>query len=130
MQKRLGLVDLLLIAEALLGEPAERLLRKVSIVRAEAALAAPAASFDGVEFYPDPVERAAVCCSRLVRNHPFPRGNKEIAYECMREMLEREGISWPHSPQDDAEVADLIEALAMGRLREEEFVSWVRSRVG
>jgi death on curing protein len=129
MQERLGLVDLLLIAEAVLREPAERLHRTVSLWRVESALAAPFVSDGGVELYPDPVERAAICCSRLVRNHPFPHGNKKIAYLCMREMLGRGGVPWLGSRGGEAEIAGAINELEAGTWSEERFVFWVRSRV-
>jgi len=129
MRERLGFVDLLLIAEAVLGEPAERLHRTVSLWRVESALAAPFASDGGVELYADPVERAAICCSRLIRNRPFPHGNEAVAFECMREMLERGGFPWPRPHEDAVEIASLLRALAVGTLSEERFVSWVRSRV-
>lgn len=127
MRDDLDLGDLLLVAEAVLGEPAEHLQRRASIPRAQAALAEAFASFGGVHFYPDPVQRAAVCCSRIIRRRPFPRRNSWIAYECMREILERERFSW--FPGEPAEISAMIEALAAGTLSEEEFVSWVRSRV-
>jgi death on curing protein len=129
MQERLGLDDLLRIAEGVLGEPAERLLGSVSIARAESALAGAFASFGEVEVYPDPVQRAAICCSRLVRNHPFPDGNAEIAYECMRELLGRGGFAWIRPREDAAEISHMIKALAVGTVSEEEFVSWVCARV-
>jgi prophage maintenance system killer protein len=129
MQERLGFSDLLLIAEAVLGEPAERLHREVSLWQVESALAAPFLSDGPVEVYPDPAERAAICCSRLTRNRPFPRGNREIAYLCMREMLERGGTSWSPSPQVEDEINDVIRALESGTLNEEQFVFWVRSAV-
>lgn len=129
MQERLGLGDLLLIAEAVLGTPAERLSRAISVSTAESALAAPFASFGGIDFYPDPVERAAICCSRLIRNHPFPDGNKRIAYECMREMLERADLPWPRPREDAIEIAETINELDAKTLDEAEFVTWVRERV-
>ena len=110
--QRLHLADLLLIAEAVLGTPAEDLARVVQIPEAESALAAPFATFAGVVFYSDPAERAAICCSRLIRNHPFPNGNKRVAYGCMREMLERADLPWPRPSQDAAAIAETIEALA------------------
>jgi death-on-curing protein len=127
MTQRLELADLLLIAEAILDVPAERLARIVLVPSAESALAAPFASFDGIDFYEDPVERAAICCSRIIRNHPFPDGNKRVGYECMREMLERSHIPWPR-PGDVEEIAGTIEALAARETSEREFVAWVRSR--
>jgi death-on-curing protein len=127
--ERLHIGDLLLIAEAVLGTSAEQLGRAILISSAESALAAPFASFEGVDFYPEPAERAAICCSRIIRNHPFPDGNTRVGYECMREMLEREGLPWPRPSEDAVEIAETVEELAAGTLSEAEFVSWVRSRV-
>lgn len=128
MPNQLELADLLVIAEAILEERAERLARIVLVSSAESALAAPFASFGGVDFYPDPAERAAICCSRIVRNHPFPDGNKRVGYECMREMLERDGLPWPRPSEDAEEIADMVEGLAGRTVSEVEFVSWVQAR--
>jgi death-on-curing protein len=128
MQDRLELADFLLIAEAVLGVPAERLADVVRIPGVESALAAPFASFDGIDFYGDPIERAAVCCSRIIRNHPLPDGNKRLGYECMREMLERSGIPWPRPSEDAEEIALAIDGLAAGTIPELDFVRWVRQR--
>ncbi|HEX3240405.1 MAG TPA: Fic family protein [Solirubrobacterales bacterium] len=128
MSKRLELADLLIIAEAILGEPAEQLARTILVSSAESALASPFATFGGIDFYPDPAERAAICCSRIVRNHPFPDGNKRVAYECMREMLERDGLPWPRPSEDAVEIADMVEGLAGRTVSEAEFVSWVQAR--
>lgn len=123
MPERLDLIDLVLIAEAVLDVPAEQLRRSILIPSAESALAAPFATFGGVDFYEDPVERAAICCSRLIRNHPFPDGNKRVGYECMREMLERAGVPWPRPSEDVDEIAGTIEALAAREISERDFVS-------
>jgi death-on-curing protein len=56
----LDLADYLLIAETVLGVPAERIAGWPGVGRAESALNAPAASFGGVEFYPDVIDKAAV----------------------------------------------------------------------
>jgi death on curing protein len=128
MSHRLTLADLLLISEAVLGMPAEELARIVLIPGAESALAAPFATFGGVDFYPDPTEQAAICCSRILRNHPFPDGNKRVGYECMREMLERDGIPWPRPSEDAVEIATMVERLAGREVSEQEFVRWVRAR--
>ena len=127
MPDRLEFADLLLIAAAVLAVSAERLARVADVAAAESALAAPFAGFESLDFYPDPVERAAVCCSRLIRNHPFPDGNKLVAYECMREMLDRSHIPWPR-PGDVEEIAGTVEALAAREISEREFVAWVRIR--
>jgi death-on-curing protein len=128
MTTQLELADLLLIAEKILGVAAEELARIVLVPSAESALAAPFATFDEIDFYSDPAERAAICCSRIVRNHPFPDGNKRVAYECMREMLERDGLSWPRPSEDGEEIAEMVEGLAARTISEAEFVSWVQAR--
>ncbi|HWC07714.1 MAG TPA: Fic family protein [Solirubrobacterales bacterium] len=128
MSSRLPFGDFLLIAEAVLGSSAEHLSRTVLLPGAESALAAPFATFDGVDFYPDPAERAAICCSRIIRNHPFPDGNKRVAYECMREMLERDGLPWPRPSEDAQEIGDMVEGLAAREVSEAEFVAWVKKR--
>jgi death on curing protein len=59
----LDLADYLLIAEAVLGVPAEEIARWPGIGLAESALHAPAAGFGGVELYPDVIDKAAVLCT-------------------------------------------------------------------
>lgn len=54
----------------------------------------PFASFGGQDFYPDPIQRAGILCSRLVRNHPLPDGNKRTAYLSMLMFLDTNGIAW------------------------------------
>jgi death on curing protein len=129
MSQRLELADFLIIAEAVLGTRAEALARQGLIAGVESALAAPFAGFGGVDFYDDPVERAAICCSRIIRNHPLPDGNKRLGYECMREMLERVGAPWPRPSEDVDEIASTIEGLAAGSIAERDFVAWVKRRV-
>lgn len=126
MQDRLDLIDLLLIAEAVLGVPAEQIQRSIPLGAAEAALAAPFLTLGATAFYPDPAERAAICCSRLARGSLFPSGNLEIAYECMQEMLARAGVGWPRL--DAGAVATIVGKLARHDVSEEEFVSWVKAR--
>lgn len=132
MAERLEIADFLLIAEAVLGVEAERLARAARIPAAEGALAAPFASINGIPFYGDPVERAAICCSRIIRNNPLPDGNKRVAYECMREMLDRAGVAWPRPREDAAEIAEQVEGLASRRVSEPDFVRWagLRARLG
>lgn len=128
MSKRLEIVEFLLIAEAVLGVEAERLAGEARLAAAEAALAAPFASIEGVPFHADPVERAAICCARLICNGPLRDGNKRVAYECMRELLERAGVAWPRPREDAAEIAAKVEGLAARRLSEPDFVRWVKLR--
>jgi death on curing protein len=82
----LDLADYLLIAEAVLGVPAEAIARRTGIGLADSALHAPAAGFGGIEPYPHVIDKAAVLCARLARNHPLPDGNKRVAYLALLEV--------------------------------------------
>lgn len=124
MAAYLDLADYLLIAEAVLGAPAEEIARWPGIGLAESALHAPAAAFAGVELYPDVIDKAAVLCVRLARNHPLPDGNKRVAYLALVEFLARNGVEWK-SPSVDETVATL-EGVAAGRVSERELADWLR----
>lgn len=128
-EDRLELGDFLLIAEAVLGIPADRLLAALKVPGAESALEAPFANFGGVYFYPEPSDRAAICCSRVIRNHPLPDGNKRVGYECMREMLERSEIDWPRPTEDAALIAMMVEGLAARSVSEADFIRWANERI-
>ena len=80
----LDLADFLLIAEAILGIDAGRICDFTRVDLAESALMAPRASFECHEFYGTFAEKAAVLCSRLIRNHPLVDGNKRVGYLCPR----------------------------------------------
>ena len=125
MVEYLDLADYLLIAEAVIGVPAEQIARWPGIGLAESALHAPGASFEGVELYPDVLDKAAVLCVRLARNHPLPDGNKRVAYLALIEFLARNDIEWA-PPSVDATVAT-IEQVAAGTISERELADWLRS---
>jgi len=121
----LDLVDYLLIAEEVLGVPAETIARWPGIGLAESALSAPAMGFGGVELYPDLVDKAAVLCVRLARNHPLPDGNKRVSYLALAEFLARNEIEW--APPSVAETVAMIEGVAAGRITERELADWLRA---
>lgn len=120
----LDLADYLLIAEAVLGVPAEEVARWPGIGLAESALRAPAAGFGGVEFYPDVMDKAAVLCARLARNHPLPDGNKRVAYLALLEFLARNGVEW--TPPSVEETVATVEGVAAGTISENELADWLR----
>jgi death-on-curing protein len=119
--------DMLLTAEAILGTPAESLLAVTNIPMAESALAAPDASFGGIEFYPDPVQKAAVLGSRVTRNHALPDGNKRVALMLMLAYIDQCGLVWEAPSQK--QIADTFLALAAGEMSEEAFRDWVAAHV-
>jgi len=124
----LDLADYLLIAESVLGVHADAIAGWPGIGLAESALHAPEMSFAGVDFYPDVVDKAAVLCVRLARNHPLPDGNKRVAYLALVEFLARNGIEW-RPPSVDETVA-MIEGVAGGHISEREFADWLRRTAG
>lgn len=124
-EEQIDLATFLLIAESQLQIRAQDLVAMTRVASAESALAAPFAGLADRLFYDDPAERAAIVCSRLIRNHPLPDANKRTAYLCMREQLHRAGLAW--SPPSEDERVDTIERLASGDLPEAEFVAWVQA---
>ena len=127
-EEQLDLADFLVIAERVLGIDAKALRAAAKLGGAESALAAPFAGFGDTAFYTDPAQRAAIVCSRIIRNHPLPDGNKRTGYLCMLVQLQRAGLTFTHPEGGQDETADVIEALAASELSEEAFVEWVRGR--
>ena len=127
MAEYLDLAEYLLIAEAVLGVAAEEVARWPGIGLAESALHAPAVGFAGVELYPDVVDKAAVPCVRLARNHPLPDGNKRVAYLAMVEFLARNDVEWIPSSVDEAVAT--IESVAAGRFSEQQLADWLRANL-
>lgn len=119
----LTIADFLLIAEAVLEIDAENLKYATDLGAAESALAAPFAGFGESEFYPDRATKAAILCSRIVRNHPLPDGNKRVAYLAMREFLARNDVEWERPGVD--ETSEVVERLAAREISEEDFADWV-----
>jgi death on curing protein len=129
--ERLSIEDFLLIAEAVLEVPAERLARATRLGAAASALAAPFAAVGdhGPERYPALADKAAILCSRLVRNHPLPDGNKRVALVAMLELVARNRGVWTPPPGGGDELAAVIERLATRELPEAAFAVWVRARM-
>lgn len=123
-----GLADYLLIAERVLGLPAEAIANFNRIGLAASALAAPQAGFGGVEAYPDFATKAAVLCWHLVKNHPLPDGNKRCAFLATVDFVERNGRIWAAAPGDPDETDLMLRAVASSEVSEAEFRDWIASR--
>ena len=127
----LGLADVVMIASAVLRSEPESLLRTSRIGGAESAVNAHSASFGGVEFHPGLARKVAVLGYRLIKNHPFPDGNKRVAFLAMVEMAERNGARWDEpadDPDGDQTVAMIVDAAA-GSVDEQQFIAWVEGRI-
>jgi len=126
----LELADYLLIAERVLGLPAEAIASFDRIGLADSALAAPRAGFGGVEAYPDFETKAAVLCWHLVKNHPLPDGNKRCAFLATVEFVERNGRTWLPAPGDPDETDQVIRAVASSDVSQADFRDWIALRCG
>jgi death-on-curing protein len=125
----LEIADFVVLAEAVTGLEAGALAEAPHVVaRAESALAAPFAVFDGVEPYQGLVVKAAVLCSRLLRNHPLPDGNKRVAYLCMIELIRRNGREW-RPVASEQERAEMVERLAAREIDEGAFAAWLEAQI-
>ena len=121
---RLDLTDYLALAADVLSAPSDEIPHIADLADVESALAAPFAEFGGVVFHPEPYERAAILCSRLIRNHPLPDGNKRSAWLAMRMFLAMNDL--PFAVPSPDEVEQVITGLAASEMTEADFVDWVR----
>ncbi len=128
MWSRLSFEDLLEISEFFLEVSFDELERAICKPLAEAALAAPFAWIGTLELYPDPVEKAAVCCLEIIRYRPLPYGNKQVGYECMREMLALGACGWANEGADD--IVAILDRVEARTISDGQFVRWVKARVG
>jgi death-on-curing protein len=129
--QRIELGDFLVIAELHTGIDAHQLARIPRVVQlAGAALGAPFAGFGDFEAFPSLAEKAAVYCSRIVRYHPLPDGNKRTGYDVMREFIDRNDATFTHPAEGLDATAEVIENVAAALLPERDFIAWVRDRLG
>jgi death-on-curing protein len=121
--ERIEFGDFLLIAEAVTGIDARALARMPRVVaEAQAALAAPFAGFGEVEVFEPFQAKAAVYCTRIVRHHPLPDGNKRVGWLVMREFIARNGWTWVAG--GDERHAAWVEGLAAASIGERRFIEW------
>jgi prophage maintenance system killer protein len=125
----LPLGDMLLIAQRELKRPAEELKDRIDLRRAIAALHAPFPRSGEIDLYPHPIEKAAICCSRIVRANLFPGANKKIAFECMCEMLATAEYPWSWNPKEAEEIEAKMNQLKAEEISEAEFIDWVWKRL-
>ena len=121
-----SLADYVVIASIVLGTDRATIEALPRITLADSALAAPFASFGGVDAHPDLVERAAVLIEHLAGNHPLPDGNKRAAFLTMARYLDANGLRW--GDPDVAVDAGIVERIAAGETSTGEIISWIRAR--
>lgn len=111
MTEHLDLEDLLVAAEAALGETPE--VRDIGIL--EAAVARTRASVYGQDAYPDLHTKAAALLHSVVTGHALIDGNKRLGWVSVRLFFRLNG-SELRVPIDDA--FDLVISIADGSLRD------------
>ena len=123
----LDLADYLWLAGAALDRAPEAVFDVADLGLAESALHAPAATYGGVEFYPDLVTKARVLVIHLAKNHPLPDGNKRAAYWARIEFLARNGRRF--SATDVDATIDMMVKIAGSEVEPAEVEDWIRRQL-
>ncbi len=92
----------------------------------ESALNRPYATFDGIDLYPTPIDKATALFESLVINHPFMDGNKRTAYMLMKFTLFKSGI---RIKADKDEKYQMVIKASKGEIRFDEIKLWLRSKI-
>ena len=74
----------------------------------------------------DPATLAAAYGHGLTSSHPFNDGNKRIGFVTMAVFL---GLNEHEIEAPEAEVIEVMVALAAGAITEDELAAWARSRI-
>ena len=93
----------------------------------DSALHAPQAGFGETDFYASLIEKAAVLCVRIAKNHPLPDGNKRLAWMATVVFLELNDAEL-NADEDDA--VETMLAVAAGEIDEARLTEWLRPRIG
>lgn len=122
----ISLAEALIVAESVTALDIVTLTRSSRLNPLDSALHAPQASFDGIELYPDFVDKVAVLAVRIVKNHPLLDGNKRLSWGCLNMFVELNGGQL-HAEVDDAVAA--MFSVASGEIDEIEFSTWLNGRL-
>lgn len=123
----LDLVDYLYLAGAALDVAPEDLFHRTDLGLAESALHAPAATFAGVDLYPDLVTKARVLLVHLVKNHPLLDGNKRAGFLAMLEFLARNGRRFIATDVDGT--IDMMVRIAGSEVDQAKVEEWIRRQL-
>jgi len=125
----LSLAEYVWLAEQATGIGAATLIRASRLELADSALHAPAAAFEGHEFYPSLLEKAAVLACRLIWNHPLVDGNKRAAWAGLLLFVDLNGGNWEPDPPVVDEAEAVMLQVAAGEMSESGVADWLRDRV-
>ncbi len=88
----------------------------------EAALARPHATFDNIDLYPHPIDKAAALFESIIINHPFIDGNKRISYVLMRLILIQNNLDILASEEEKYK---FVISASTGEFHFEEIKKWL-----
>lgn len=91
----------------------------------EAALNRPYATFDGIDLYATPVDKAAALFESIIINHPFIDGNKRTAYVLMKYLLFKNGLL---IKTNQYEKYKMVVKASKGEIRFDEIKLWLQSK--
>ena len=123
----LELGDLIVIAMAVLELEVDPLLHITDLGLADSALARPQASFEGTDFYPDMLGKAASLLYGVAKNHAFLDGNKRIAVMATLQFLNLNDYDLDLEPPGEAN--EVISGVAGGEVELEELKVWMEKRL-
>lgn len=129
MTRYLSLAEYVWLAEQATGIRAATLIRASRLELADSALHAPAAAFEGHEFYPGLLEKAAVLVCRLTWNHPLVDGNKRAAWASLLLFVDLNDGRWEPDPPVVGEAEAVMLQVAAGEMSESGMTDWLRERV-
>lgn len=129
MTRYLSLAEYLWLAEEVTGTDASVLAKAARVDLADSALAAPAAGFGDVDFYPQLHDKAAVLICRLAWNHPLLDGNKRAAWAALVLFVDLNDGRWTPDPPDVDDAERTVLAIAAGDVDEGWVAGWLRDRV-
>jgi death on curing protein len=124
----ISLPEFFWLAEQVTGIDAEVLETPRSINLADSALHAAQTSFDGQDFYPDPIDKAAVPACHIAWNHPLPDGNKTARWARLLLFLDLIGVAWDPDQLNFDEAEEAFIAVAAHEVDEVWFANLLRKR--
>ena len=92
----------------------------------ESAISRPFQTFDMVDLYSNPIEKAAALIESILINHAFVDGNKRIGYVLMRLLLMEFGFDIIATEE---EKYDFVIKIAEGKYHHTEIVEWINNQI-